>query len=178
VNRKSSRITGSAGRGYSKSESADQVNLSVAKSMRLILLLGVHSAGVLISIPGDRFKSLERIPAEIQNLGNKPITFCAEIGQTSPSPGENGSESTPFPFEVQANSGRRWHTLMIGPDAGSLRHPEVLKPENSIVFPFRLRQTGKTRLVLTYWDGSIPTLDCGHPPKGVKRLKSQAFVVQ
>jgi hypothetical protein len=156
------------------------MNLNLGSSLTAVLLLalfGAHSTGLRITIPTRQFKALERIPAEIENPSTEPITFCVEFGQTSPSPDENGIEATPSPFAVQAHSEGEWHTLLIGPDVGSSRHPVVLEAGKTAQFPFRLRQTGQIRLVLWYWVGGMPDLDCGHPPKREKRLESEAFGV-
>ena len=144
----------------------------------LLALFGAHSTGLRITIPAPQFKALERIPAEIENASREPITFCVEFSQTSPSPDENGIEATPSPFAVQAYSSAKWHTLLIGPDVGSSRHAEVLEAGKSAQFPFRLRETGHIRLVLWYWVGAMPDLDCGHPPKGEKRRESKTFDVE
>jgi hypothetical protein len=163
----------------SESEYNDDVNSSLAKTTGLILLLlGAHAKTLQIKIPGERFRPLERIPAEIENRGRTPITFCVEFGQTSPTPDENGIEAMPSPFELQANFDGKWHTLLIGPDVGSRRQAEVLEPGESRPYPFRLRETGKIRIVLSYWDGSMPKLECGHPPKGIKRLESDFFALE
>ena len=143
-----------------------------------LLLSGAHGTVAQITVPARQFKMLESIPAKIENPSSKPITFCVEFGQTSPSPDENGIESTPSPFEVQAYSSGKWHTLLIGPDVGSSRRALVLEAGESADFPFRLREKGQIRLILWYWVGAMSDLDCRHPPKGEKGLKSKVFGVE
>lgn len=96
----------------------------------------------------------------------------------SPTPDENGTEGTPSPFEVQAYSSGKWHTLLIGPDVGSSRHAVVLEAGKSAHFPFRLRETGQIRLILRYWAGARSDLDCAHPPKGQKKIESERFSLE
>jgi hypothetical protein len=151
---------------------------NLLRAVPLLLLFGAHRTDLQITVPARQFKVLERIPAEIENSPSEPITFCVEFGQTSPSPDENGVEATPSPFVVQAYSSGKWHTLLIGPDVGSSRHSVVLEAKKSAQFPFRLRQTGQIRLVLWYWVGAVPNLDCTHPPKGEKKIESKAFIVE
>ena len=155
------------------------MNLGATISLGIMMsLFGAREPTLRVRLPKEQFKPLERITAEVENRGEAPITFCLEIGQTSPAPNEDGVESTPSPFIVQANSAGKWHTLMIGPDVGSSRHPVVLEADKSLPFPLRLRQEGKFRLLLSYWVGNRPELDCGHPPRGEKRLESRSFSVQ
>lgn len=87
-------------------------------------------------------------------------------------------ESTPIPFEVQGQSDRGWTTLLIGPDIGSTIHPVVLKGGKSADFPFRLRHNGKFRLVLRYWNGAAPDLDCKQLPPGSRKVTSSTALAQ
>ena len=64
---------------------------------------------------------------------------------------------------------------MIGPDVGSFRNPEVLAPGKSLEFPFRLNDSGQMRLRLSYWNGSLPGLNCHAPRKGAKQVTSAYF---
>jgi len=144
----------------------------------ILFLLAAHGPRIQIKIPNTRFKERERISAEVDNRGETPITFCVEYGRTSPTQDENQSESTPSPFNVQANSSGKWNTLLIGPDVGSFQAPIVLEGNKSSEFPFMLRTKGKMRLVLWYWDKAMPDLDCKHPPNGEKRLESLPFLVE
>ena len=56
---------------------------------------------------------------------------------------------------VQGNNKGKWGTLMIGPDVDSFKLPEVLDAGKSMEFPFRLGDSGRMRLRLTYWNGSL-----------------------
>jgi hypothetical protein len=67
---------------------------------------------------------------------------------------------------------------MIGPDVGSIRAAVVLEAGESREFPFRLIESGRMRLRLNYWRGSIPNLDCHAPPKGLKLLTSTVFTIE
>lgn len=134
-------------------------------------------AQVKIHIPPQHQKKFETIHASIENTGSKPVTFCIEVGQTSPK-GGGETETTPSPFWVQRNDNGKWDTLMIGPDVGSLKTREVLDPGKSIEFPFRLGDSGQIRVRLSYWNGSLPSLDCHAPPKGAKRVTSAGFTVE
>jgi hypothetical protein len=133
-------------------------------------------AQVKITVPAQRYNLQEEIPAKVENSGDGAITFCVEFGQTSTKGGE--IESTPSPFWVQRNSSGKWATLMIGPDIGSDRTAVVLEAGESREFRFRLNDSGRMRLRLNYWRGSIPDLDCHAPPKGLKQLTSAVFTIE
>jgi hypothetical protein len=118
----------------------------------LVLLLiqpTVAITQVKITVPAQRYKVQEKIPAKVENEGNGAVTFCVEAGQTSSKEGE--IESTPSPFWVQRSSNGKWGTLMIGPDVGSLRAAVVLEAGESKEFPLRLNDSGRMRLRLNYW---------------------------
>ena len=134
------------------------------------------TAQVKIHVSPSHHKTFETIHTSIENAGRTPITFCIQVGQTSPK-GGGEIEATPSPFWVQKNSDGRWSTLLIGPDAGSFQHPEVLEPGKSLDFPFRLGESGPMRLRLTYWNSSLPNLACDAPPQGAKVATSAPFAV-
>jgi hypothetical protein len=129
-----------------------------------------------VTIPSTKYAVHEQIRAKIENTSNNPVTYCVEFGQRSMNGGE--VEATPSPFLVQQKNGSRWNTLLIGPDVGSSRHAAVLGAGESHEFPFRLNDTGTVRLVLYYWRGSMPDLDCGAPPKHAKQIMSQPFAIE
>jgi hypothetical protein len=131
------------------------------------------AAQLKINLPPQHQKRYEKIHASIENTGNKPVTFCIEVGQTSPK-GDGEIETTPSPFWVQGNNKGKWGTLMIGPDVGSFKLPEVLDPGKSIEFPFRLGDSGRMRLRLTYWNGSLQSLDC-HGTRPAARRRHRLF---
>lgn len=146
--------------------------------MSLVLLhvfLPSASAQVRVSIPPQSFHVNDKIQAKVENATSEPVTFCLEIGQSS----MNGTtvEATPIPFTVQASSEDRWHTLLIGPDVGSLFRPVVLEAGKSYEFPFRLNEPGLMRLLLEYWKGSNSGLDCSKPPKHTHKVKSKPFTI-
>lgn len=116
------------------------------------------------------------IIARVENQTAQPVTFCVEFGQRS----VNGNivEHTPIPFEVQAQSNDRWSILSIGSDVGSDRHPVVLEAGKSADFPFRLRHSGQFRLLLRYWNGAAPDLNCKQPPGGSRQVKSSTALAQ
>jgi hypothetical protein len=87
-------------------------------------------------------------------------------------------ESTPSPFWVQRNSNGKWGTLMIGPDVGSARASVALEAGESKEFAFRLNDSGRMRLRLNYWRGSISKLNCHTTPKGSKLATSGVFTVE
>lgn len=134
-------------------------------------------AQVKISVSPLHSKSYLEIHAKVEDTGNRPITFCIEVGQTSPK-GGGEIEATPSPFWVQRNDNGKWGTLLIGPDVGSFRAAQLLEAGKSLDFPFRLSATGKMRLRLNYWRGSIPSLDCHAPPKGSKLVTSAVFTIE
>jgi hypothetical protein len=103
--------------------------LIIAFCVLSLLSLSV-AAQVKIKVLQQNKKKYETIHASIENAGSKPITFCIEVGQTSPK-GDGETETTPSPFWVQGNDNGKWGTLMIGPDVGSLKSPEVLDPGKS-----------------------------------------------
>jgi hypothetical protein len=150
------------------------VRLILALAFSLIVATGAI-AQVKITFPAQRYKLHEQIRAKVENMGNNPVTFCVEFGQTSMKDGE--VESTPSPFLVQRNDNGRWGTLLIGPDVGSARAAVVLEAGESKEFPFRLNGSGKMRLRLNYWHGSFPILDCRAQPKGSKLLTSAVFTI-
>jgi hypothetical protein len=66
---------------------------------------------------------------------------------------------------------------MIGPDVGSFRATVVLGAGESREFPFRLNDSGRFRLRLNYWLGSIPKLDCHAAPPRMKLVTSAIFTI-
>ncbi len=150
---------------------------------RLILTLGLSLilctpaiAQVKITVSAQQYKVHEEIHARVENTGKGAITFCVEFGQTSMKDGE--VESTPLPFWVQRNDNGKWGTLLIGPDVGSLKAYLVLQAGESKDFPFRLVDSGRMRLRLSYWRGTVPNLNCHAPPRGSKLLTSAVFTIE
>lgn len=144
----------------------------------LLALFSLAATGqVTIHVSPQHQKKYETIHARVANTGSRPVTFCIEVGQTSPK-GGGEIETTPTPFWVQRNNDGRWSTLMNGPDVGSFRNPEVLDPGKSLEFPLRLGDSGQMRLRLNYWNGSLPSLDCHAPPKGAKLVTSAVFAIE
>ena len=138
-------------------------------------LAGSTCAQVRVLLPASQFKTFEQIRASVRNDTSRPITLCVQIGQTSPTGAS--TESTPIPFFIQVKSKIGWSTLMIGPDVGSARFPTVLDAGKSAAFPFRLNQYGQLRVVLNYWSGSRPDLDCSKTPRRKKAVRSSPFVM-
>ncbi|HKS82742.1 MAG TPA: hypothetical protein VJR23_14660 [Candidatus Acidoferrales bacterium] len=134
------------------------------------------TAQVKIHVSPSHHKQYETIHATVENAGSKPITFCIQVGQTSPK-GGGETEATPLPFWEQKYNNGKWSTLLIGPDVGNFQHPGVLEPGKSLDFPFRLGESGPMRLRLTYWNGSLPNLACNAPPQGAKVATSAPFAV-
>jgi hypothetical protein len=134
-------------------------------------------AQVKIHVPQQHQKKYEKISAIVENSKNEPVIVCVEYGQWSPK-GAGLVETTPSPFLVQQKYNGKWGTLVIGPDVGSIRIPVVLDPGKSMEFPFRLGESGETRLRLNYWNGDMPNLNCDAPPKGPKRITSSSFTVE
>jgi len=147
----------------------------VALSLWLFSALAA-SAQVRVTVSAQQYTAQEQIQAKIENSSARPITICIEIGQSSPTGA--GTEPTPSPFSVEQMDEGKWHTLLLGPDVGSLRHAEDLGAGKSLVFPFRLGARGKMRLRLDYWLGSRPDLNCTVPPQDVKQVTSTAFRVE
>jgi hypothetical protein len=146
-------------------------------SLVLVLFSLTATAQVTIHVSPQRQKMYETIHARVENAGRKAVTFCVEVRQTSPK-GGGDIETTPSPFWVQRNNDGRWGTLIIGPDVGSLRRPEVLDHGKTLEFPFRLGDSGQMRLRLNYWSGSLPSLDCHAPPKSAKLVTSAVFAIE
>lgn len=137
-------------------------------------------AQVRLKLSKDHFHRHEEIDVAITNAGSKHVSFCVEFGHWSfkshSSEGINeGLETTPTPVYVQEHSGRKWHTLMIGPDIGSARHEVSLGPGETQHYPFRLSDTGEMRIVLDYWNGERDRA-CQNPPYR-SSVRSQAFRV-
>jgi hypothetical protein len=141
-----------------------------------LILATAAIAQVKITIPAQQYKAHDEIHAKIENAGGNAVTICVEFGQTSMKAGE--VESTPSPFWVQRNDNGKWGTLMIGPDVGSTRGSVVLEAGESKEFPFRLNDSGRMRLRLNYWLGSIPKLNCHAPPKDSRLATSSALKVE
>jgi hypothetical protein len=162
-------------RGYSLAYTSAMPRLILA-TLGLSLIFGTAAlAQVKIAVRPQQYKMHEEIRAKVENMGNSAVTFCVEFGQTSMKEGE--VESTPSPFWVQRNDNGRWGTLMIGPDVGSAWAAVVLEAGESKEFPFRLNDSGRMRLRLNYWRGSLPNLNCHVPPKGSKLLTSAVFTI-
>jgi hypothetical protein len=88
---------------------------------------------VHVTVPTQSFKASERIAAMVANVGDHEFLYCVEVGQASfKGPGVENMEATPIPFYVQRKSGRKWGTLLIGPDIGSFRSSVVLEPGPSL----------------------------------------------
>lgn len=143
----------------------------------LTLFSRTAAAQVRIHIPPQHQKKYEKIYASVENAGTKPVSFCVEFGQWSPK-GDGEIEATPSPFWVQRNNDGKWSTLMIGPDVGSLKAPQVLDPGKAVEFPFRLGDSGRMRLRLNYRTGSFPSLNCHTPTKGERLVTSAVFTVE
>src|SRR5260370_33298487 len=101
----------------------------------------ITAAQVQINVATRTYKRHERIVATIKNSGKKPVIVCTEIGQTSRINDE--IKTTPYPFVGQKNKKNKWSTLLIGPDVGSFRSNNVLKPGESVEFPFAINDTGE-----------------------------------
>jgi hypothetical protein len=56
-------------------------------------------AQVRINVPAQRYKAQEEIHAKVENTGNRPVTFCVDVGQISGMGDE--IKATPSPFWVQ-----------------------------------------------------------------------------
>lgn len=146
-------------------------------SLVLALSSLTATAQVKIHVLPQHQKKYETIRASVENTGRNPVTFCIEVGQTSPK-GGGEIETTPSPFWVQRNNNGKWGTLMIGPDVGSFRSPNVLESGKSVEFTFRLGESGQMRLRMNYWNGEFPSLDCHAPPKGARVITSAIFNVE
>ena len=133
------------------------------------------TARVRVSVPSQTYTQQQRIVATVQNMGKRAITVCVEVGQTSQIGGE--TKSTPYPFTVQQKSQSKWSTLLIGPDVGSFRGTNVLKPGESLEFPFALNSTGQMRLLLEFWNVETPPEKCSEL-KGSKKTTSNTFLVR
>ena len=129
-----------------------------ACAMLTLSFTSAISAQVRVLLPATKFEALELIRATVQNGTTEPITYCIEFGQTSPTGAS--TEGTPFPFIIQRNVNGGWQNLLIGPDIGSILAPSVLDAGQSAAFPFRLNQNGSLRILLRYWPGSHPDLNC------------------
>ena len=84
----------------------------ILASLALSSLTAMGQVKIRVSPPHP--KKYETVHASVENTGSNPITFCIEVGQTSPKEGGE-TESTPWPFWVQRNNNGKWGTLMIAP---------------------------------------------------------------
>jgi hypothetical protein len=143
-----------------------------------ILLLGISSASwaqVRVKIPPQELKPRGLILATIQNDSSEPITVCMQVGQIAPA--GTFAVGRPIPFVVQKTVKDTWQTLLIAPDVGSARVAVVLDSRKSYDFPFWFSGAGTLRVVLHYWRGSQPNLDCATNPHGKKTAKSRPFLI-
>ena len=147
----------------------------ILASLALSSLTAMGQVKIRVSPPHP--KKYETVHASVENTGSNPITFCIEVGQTSPKEGGE-TESTPWPFWVQRNNNGKWGTLMIGPDVGHFGSPNVLDGGKSVGFVFRLGASGQMRLRMNYWNGSVANLDCDAPPEGEQVVTSAVFVIE
>jgi len=128
----------------------------------VIALSLAADAQVKISVPSAVYKTHDKIDVEIVNAGTSDVTFCVEYGYLS-FVDSNHSEPTPTPVHVQQKNSHRWSTLLTGPDIGSARHPDTLRPGESQHFPFRVNAHGTVRIVLRYPCGDLSGLSTGAP---------------
>ncbi len=145
----------------------------------LLLLDSALLAQVRVGTVGTQFRAHEQINVQVTNAGKKTASYCVEFTQISFKTGAGtveDMEHTPIPFYVQKQNGRRWSTLLIGPDIGSSRRAVILKPGESQQYTFRLSDRGRMRLVLEYWDGETERA-CTHPQGKRKETRSNVFVV-
>jgi hypothetical protein len=113
------------------------------------------------------------VATRVRNESGQAITFCVDAGQCSVS--GNIVEHTPIPHIVESrrNSEERWAAVDLGWNANEGRRVFVLEAGRSADFPFRIRPVGEIRLVLRYWTGAIPNLNCETPPVGWREIKSR-----
>jgi hypothetical protein len=139
-----------------------------------LLLTDAAFAQVKVTVQSDRFPIEAQIVGTITNKTGNPISYCIEVGQTSPHAGS--TEATPSPFLVEQRGKSGWNALLLGPDIGSSRQPATLNPRSTVSFPFRLNNPGETRLSLRYRVGEQQKA-CDLPAKGSKTAKSINLVV-
>jgi hypothetical protein len=125
------------------------------------------------SIPG--WTGPAKIQAIVDNNNAEPITICVDVGVGSLSDQDRDKiEATPHPFVVKSEAEDSWETL-LGWDVGKSYQPQVLQGRETLKFIFRPSQGGTLRLVLYYWQGSAPSIDCTGKRKGSRKAKSQPF---
>jgi len=136
-----------------------------------VLTLATPSiAQVKINVPEQHYKAREQIRAKVENTNTQPVTLCIGfLGLI---------EISPSPFWVEQNIKGKWHLLIMGPDVGNQRTSLVLGAGESEEFFVRLSDSGRTRLRLEYWSGSIPKLNCDARPKGSKVATSSLFMIE
>jgi hypothetical protein len=67
---------------------------------------------------------------------------------------------------------------VIGWDVGHGLAAEVLEAGKSMEFPFSLLSSGRMRLIMNYWPGSLGDLNCKTPPKHAKTVTSPVFTIE
>lgn len=80
--------------------------------MVLVLASLLTTAQVKIHVSPSLHKKYEAIYAGVENAGSKPITFCIQIGQTSPK-GGGDIEATPSPFLVHVGANQEGAPLTV-----------------------------------------------------------------
>jgi len=127
---------------------------------------------VVVRVSAVPEEGTNSVSARVENHGDQPITFCVDYGQRS----VNGNivEHTPIPFTIQAQSREQdWKPVNLNWNMGEGRRPVVLEAAKSSDFPFHLKLNGQFRLLLRYWNGSLPDMDCEKPAAGWREVKSQ-----
>ncbi len=138
-----------------------------------LLLTSAAFAQVEVSVQADRFPVEAQIVGTITNKTANPISYCIEVGQTSPRTGS--IEAAPSPFHVEQLGKSGWSVLFIGPDIGSLRQPAKLDSGSAVSFPFRLNNVGEARLSLRYIIGEREKA-CSLSTKQSKTAKSRVLL--
>ena len=155
----------------------------IACLISLAALTGIASAQAHLVLPKTRFDSLEPIGAAVRNDGRKPITLCVELSQWFFHGDETNFAPSPFLFQIPAKRKwkqlfrKKWATILIGPDIGSIRAPAVLQSGRQYDFPFRLDgHAAELRLLLYYWDGDREDA-CSVHARGARKVASIAFQI-
>jgi hypothetical protein len=116
--------------------------------------------------------SFQKIHPAVENRSSQPITYCVDFDQTSFK--ASFMQSTPTPFAIETEIRGKWQPLRSQPGVERLLRAVVLPPGQSKQYPFELiGGIGPVRLVLMYWVGSYPQLNCENPQASAFEARSQ-----
>jgi len=152
------------------------------RMLALALLLcgfpAIAAAQVRIDVSVPAEEGFPKIHAIVRNETAQPITVCVDMHYRSLTSSGAAIEATPHPFILQKEMHKGegdWLTLRSATDFGGWHVPKVIDGGESAEYAFRAHDAGRLRLLLNYWRGAMPDVDCEKKPKGARKVKSKPF---